>query len=355
MLFHPDNTDPAPVTPLARHGTSTDPAPVTPLARPGTSTRTDDDQAASPQAPQVGLPGSPTPFREISAGLAIAPSVTVVLPVMNEAANLPHVFDSLPDWIDEVVLVDGRSTDDTIEVARALRPDVKVVLQGGVGKGDALVAGFAASTGDIIVTIDGDGSTDGSEIVRFVGALLAGADFAKGSRFNSSGRSDDITSIRRYGNKMLNLTVNALFGTTFSDLCYGYNAFWSRHLGKLDLDCPGFEVETLMSIRAARAGLRIHEVPSHERPRLHGASNLSAIRDGLRILRLIAAEKHAVRQRRAHKPKPFLAAARPADSGPSRPHHLPRRARGQLANGHLALDRLEPARGQLASVRAVEA
>jgi glycosyltransferase involved in cell wall biosynthesis len=339
MLFFQDSTDSAPAT-LSQHGKST---------------QHDDSQATAPQSPQLGQRGQLKPFREISAGLAIAPSVTVVLPVMNEAANLPHVFDSLPDWIDEVVLVDGRSTDDTIEVARALRPDVKVIMQGGVGKGDALVAGFAASTGDIIVTLDGDGSTDGSEIVRFVGTLLAGADFAKGSRFSSSGRSDDITGIRRYGNKMLNMSVNGLFGTSFSDLCYGYNAFWSRHLGKLDLDCPGFEVETLMSIRAARAGLRIHEVPSHERPRIHGSSNLHAIRDGLRILRLMAVEKHAIRQRRARKPKPFLAAAHLSDGNLGRPHHLPRRARGYLASGYLAPDRLEPNRGQLASVPAANA
>jgi glycosyltransferase involved in cell wall biosynthesis len=257
-------------------------------------------------------------FRTVADGLAIAPRVSVVVPVMNEAKNLPGVFATIPTWIDEVVLVDGRSTDDTIEVARSLRPDVRVVLQGGMGKGDALVAGFTASTGDIIVAIDGDGSTDGAEIVRFVSALVAGADFAKGSRFNSAGHSDDITGIRRLGNKALNIVVNRLFHTSFSDLCYGYNAFWARHLRKLALDSPGFEVETLMSIRAAEAGLRIYEVPSHERLRQHGASNLSAIRDGWRILRLIAAEKRAIwrrnraarraaKRRKAAKPKPFMA------------------------------------------------
>jgi Glycosyl transferase family 2 len=249
-------------------------------------------------------------YRTIAAGMAIAPRITVVLPVMNEAANLPGVFATLPAWVDELVLVDGQSTDDTVEVARRLRPDVKVVLQGGVGKGDALAAGFAAATGDIIVAIDGDGSTDGNEIVRFVSALLSGADFAKGSRFNSAGRSDDITAIRRYGNKMLNVTVNRLFGTNFSDLCYGYNAFWSKHLDKLALDSPGFEIETLMSIRAARAGLKIYEVPSHERLRQHGSSNLSAVKDGWRILRLIAQEKKEASRRKVRRPKPFMAPGR---------------------------------------------
>jgi glycosyl transferase family 2 len=299
---------------------STDLAPRQSASRANGNDRTAEPVLRSvPGVAADGGGGQPAgqPFKEISDGMAITPSVTVVLPVLNEAANLPLVFDSLPAWIDELVLVDGRSTDNTIEVARRLRPDVKVVVQGGVGKGDALVAGFAASTGDIIITIDGDGSTDGREIVRFLGTLLAGADFAKGSRFSSSGRSDDITILRRFGNKMLNITVNRMFGTSFSDLCYGYNAFWARHLDKLDLDCPGFEVETLMSIRAARAGLRIQEVPSHERPRMHGSSNLSAVRDGLRILRLILAEKRAVQLSARRRPKPFLAPGRMFDADPA--------------------------------------
>ena len=258
------------------------------------------------------------PYRRVADGLAITPRVSVIVPVMNEAKNLPGVFATIPAWVDEIVLVDGRSTDNTIEVARELRPDVRVVLQGGVGKGDALVAGFTAATGEIVVAIDGDGSTDGAEIVRFVSALMAGADFAKGSRFGSAGDSDDITPIRRFGNKMLNLMVNGLFKTSFTDLCYGYNAFWARHLGSMSLDSPGFEVETLMSIRAAEAGLRIYEIPSHERLRQHGVSNLSAVKDGWRILRLIITEKRAAMRRRsqqkkaakrrkASKPKPFMA------------------------------------------------
>ncbi|HEY7143781.1 MAG TPA: glycosyltransferase family 2 protein [Streptosporangiaceae bacterium] len=249
-------------------------------------------------------------YRSVSDCMAITPTISVIIPAKNEAANLPDVFATLPDWIDEVVLVDGRSTDDTIAVARRLRPGIKVVHQGGVGKGDALIAGFEAAGGDIIVAIDGDGSTDGREIVRFVSTLLAGADFVKGSRFASDGRSDDITTIRRYGNRMLNILVNKLFGTQYTDLCYGYNAFWARHLGKLKLDAPGFEVEALMGIRAAKARLRIHEVPSHERPRQHGASNLSAIRDGLRILRVIGTEKVKAARRRA--PRPFVAPGRVA-------------------------------------------
>jgi len=260
----------------------------------------------------------PLPYRPVSAALAIAPTVSVIIPARNEAANLPHVFDTLPGWVDEIIVVDGHSTDDTVAAARRLRPDAMVIAQPGTGKGDALMAGFAAASGEILVMIDADGSTDGAEIVRFVGALVAGADFAKGSRFSGSGRSDDITGVRRGGNRLLNMLVNRMFGTQFTDLCYGYNAFWARHLEVLAIDCAGFEIETLMNIRAAKAGLMIQEVPSHERRRIFGASNLRAFRDGWRILKVIIRERAAYRRptrRRLHvgapapAPVPSLAPA----------------------------------------------
>jgi RNA polymerase sigma factor (sigma-70 family) len=236
-------------------------------------------------------PSTEFSYRPISATLAIAPSVSVIIPARNEAANLAHVFAALPLWVDEVILVDGHSADDTVAVTRALYPQAKVITQPGKGKGDALQAGFAAATGEIIVMIDADGSTDGREMIRFVSALVAGADFAKGSRFSSSGGSDDITGVRRYGNWLLGFLVNRMFGTHFTDLCYGYNAFWARHLDVMELsNGPGFEVETLMSIRAAKAGLKIYEVPSYEWPRISGESNLRAVRDGWRILMVIMRE-----------------------------------------------------------------
>jgi glycosyltransferase involved in cell wall biosynthesis len=252
-------------------------------------------------------------FRAITAGLAIARRVSVVIPAKNEARNLAHVFESIPPWVDEIVLVDGHSTDDTVAVARQLCPGVKIVEQAGRGKGDALRAGFDACDGEIIVMLDADGSTDGAEIARFVGALVAGADFVKGSRFASGGGSDDITLTRRLGNRILSGLVNRLFGTSYTDLCYGYNAFWTRHLPTLDLDCDGFEVETVMNIRAAKAGLWVQEIPSHEHNRVYGVSNLHVMRDGWRIVKVIARERRAGRGRsteRACDPVAEFAAVR---------------------------------------------
>jgi glycosyltransferase involved in cell wall biosynthesis len=231
------------------------------------------------------------------------PLISVIIPALNEARNLPHVMARLPE-VDEVILVDGGSTDDTVDVARRLMPGVRVVEQNRRGKGNALSCGFAAATGDIIVMIDADGSTDPAEIPDFVAALRAGADFAKGSRFGAGGGSADITRLRRAGNRFLSLLVNVLFGTRYSDLCYGYNAFWARHLEVFGLDSTspvparrdgrlwgdGFEIETLLNLRAARARLRIVEVSSFEHLRIHGQSNLNAWTDGIRVLRTIARE-----------------------------------------------------------------
>jgi glycosyltransferase involved in cell wall biosynthesis len=234
-------------------------------------------------------------YRAIGSGVAIMPSVTVVIPAKNEARNLEHVFATIPEWVHEIVLVDGRSTDDTVAVARHHCPEVTIVHQEGRGKGDALRAGFAAAKGDIIVMMDADGSTDGREIPRFVAALTTGADFAKGSRFASGGGTDDITFSRHIGNRILSFLVNRLFGTRYTDLCYGYNAFWAKHLSKLDLNCDGFEIETVMNVRAAKAGLSIQEIPSHEHSRLHGVSNLNVIRDGIRIGKFIVQERFSSR------------------------------------------------------------
>jgi glycosyltransferase involved in cell wall biosynthesis len=237
--------------------------------------------------------------------------VSVIIPALNEERNLPHVAERIPADIDEIVVIDGGSHDNTVAVARDLWPDGIHIRQTRKGKGNALSCGFAAATGDILVMIDADGSTDPGEIPRFVASLVAGADFAKGSRFIEGGASDDITAIRRIGNWGLNTMVNILFGTRYTDLCYGYNAFWRRCLDAIelpDIDATehqwgdGFEIETLMNVRVAARGLTIREVFSHEYNRIHGASNLNAVRDGIRILRTIRQELRLRRHRSRHAP-----------------------------------------------------
>jgi glycosyltransferase involved in cell wall biosynthesis len=229
-----------------------------------------------------------------------APSVSVVIPVRNEAKNLPWLFGRMPLGVSQVVIVDGGSHDGTLEVARELCPQATVVTQSRRGKGNALVCGFAAATGEIVVMLDADGSAHPSEIVRFVLTLMDGAEFAKGSRFLPGGGSSDITRLRRLGNYLLSGLVNRLFNTNYSDLCYGYNAFWRGCVPLFSLPDvagheeqvgDGFEIETLINLRAARSPLVVTEVPSYESERLHGVSNLNAVTDGLRVLGVVVSER----------------------------------------------------------------
>ncbi|WP_243418329.1 glycosyltransferase family 2 protein [Actinomycetospora cinnamomea] len=219
-------------------------------------------------------------------GLPAGP-VSLIVPTKNEAANIAFVLEQVPPCVDEIVLVDGHSTDATIVTARSARPDIRVVHQEGTGKGDALRAGFLAAKGDIVVMIDADGSMAPQEIPHYLYFLGNGYDFVKGSRFMGGGGSRDITWLRRTGNRALLGMVNHLHHVLLTDLCYGYVAFHRRYLDYLDLSRPGFEVETQLTLSALRAGLRIAEVPSWEMPRRHGVSNLKTFRDGSRVLRTV--------------------------------------------------------------------
>jgi hypothetical protein len=209
--------------------------------------------------------------------------VTVVIPALNEEHNLPLILENLPP-VDEVVVVDGRSRDDTVAVAREVRPDVVVVRQTRSGKGNALVCGFAASTGDIVVTLNADGSADPQEIPRFVDALLSGAEAAHGSRFRPGGDHRDAGAPERFGHGVLCRIVNVFFGTRFTDLSCGYNAYWRELLPALALPAPdargpkrgrlawgeGPEIDTLTTLRMATQGLRVVEVATVGYPRIYG-------------------------------------------------------------------------------------
>jgi glycosyltransferase involved in cell wall biosynthesis len=213
------------------------------------------------------------------------------VPTLNEEGSIGWVLENLPDWVSDVVLIDGLSTDHTEAVARRARPDIVVVHQHHRGKGAALRAGFAAATGDIIVMLDADGSTDPNEMHRFVEALQSGADFVKGSRHLDNGGSADFTRLRATGNSTFVKLANLLYGSRFTDLCYGYCAFWRRHLDALMLTADGFEIETQLVLNAVKANLQIHEVPSFELERRAGTSNLNAFRDGHRVLRTMLKER----------------------------------------------------------------
>ncbi|WP_446219647.1 glycosyltransferase family 2 protein [Micromonospora sp. IBHARD004] len=227
-------------------------------------------------------------------------TVSVVIPALNEEKNIAWVLERMPSIVDEVILVDGHSSDRTVEVARAIRPDIVVLTQHCRGKGDAARVAFAAASGDLVVMIDADGSMDPGEIHRFVTPLINGYDFVKGSRFLTGGGSTDLTPLRRIGNQMLVRMTNSMFLVRFTDLCYGFCSFRRECLPELALTVHGFEIETELVVHALKANLRIAEVPSTELPRRCGTSNLHTFRDGQRVLRTL------IRERAVRRPRPVV-------------------------------------------------
>jgi hypothetical protein len=282
------------------------------------------------------------------------PTVSVVIPTLNEAANLRSILRELPPEY-ELVVVDGHSTDGTVGVVHALRPDASVVQQPGLGKGDALAEGFKRATGDVIVTFDADRSAATSEIPRFVDALAAGAQFAKGSRYLAGGGSDDLTRLRSFGNRVLTALVNRLYGTEYTDLCYGYNAFWRRLTPLFDVERTGFEVETLLALRVAQAGLVVTEVPSYEACRGYGVGKLHTFRDGWRVLRAIVLERwrqgRVPRGRRSIRPDIAIGALRRAHAIEAALPEAPRR-RASATGPPRSPGVVSPARGRAGAARA---
>jgi glycosyltransferase involved in cell wall biosynthesis len=227
------------------------------------------------------------------------PTVSVIVPALNEEQSIGWVIDNIPAWVNEIVLIDGLSVDGTELVVNDRRSDVVIVHQTRKGKGAALRAGFAAASSDIIVMIDADGSIDPREMGRYIDALTNGADFVKGSRNLHGGGSSDFTLLRHLGNLGFVYAANLLFNVTFTDLCYGYCAFWAEDLDRLALTADGFEIEMELVLSAVKAGMTIAEVPAFELERRAGTSNLNAWKDGKRVLKTLITERlHTLQNRK---------------------------------------------------------
>ncbi len=213
-----------------------------------------------------------------------SPSIrlSIAIPAMNEAANLPYVLPRIPvvPEIVEVILVDGGSTDDTIEVARACLPSIRIVRQEGKGKSDAVRCGVQAAGGEFVLAMDADGSHDPTDIPRFIAGARAGYDLVKGARYLPGGGSFDDTRLRRNLVWITDTVANVLWGTHFTDIVFGMFLIRQRCFFDLELTSNGFAIESQIVARAARRGYKICEIPIVERSRLSGSSHLSIIRDG---------------------------------------------------------------------------
>ncbi|MDD4923409.1 MAG: glycosyltransferase family 2 protein [Dehalococcoidales bacterium] len=220
---------------------------------------------------------------------ANCPAISVIICALNEAENLPHVLPGIPGWVDEILLVDGHSNDSTIEVAKTIRPDLKVIAQPGKGKGDALKFGFKNATGEIVVTMDADGSTDPADLPKYIEALINGYDFAKGSRFLNA--NPKMPLYHKFGNRVLISTTNILFGTRYTDVCSGYNALRKEDFLRLNLRYDGFEMEQEMVVKAKKAGLKAVEIRQIDKGRIGNVSKVSSFKQGFKDFFIIIKER----------------------------------------------------------------
>lgn len=218
------------------------------------------------------------------------PKITVIVPTFNEEKNLPHVLPKIPPIIDEVLLVDRHSTDNTVAIAKYLYPNIKVIFQDGKGKGNAITCGAKAATGDYFLVLDADGSQATEEIPFYVEKAKEGYDLVKGSRYLPGAGSTDESFFRKILIRIGQIIANKLWNTNFSDICYGMFLIDREKYLSLDIKARGFDIEWELMAKASRKKLTIAEIPAIEKNRLHGKSRLLWFRDGWPIVRTIFRE-----------------------------------------------------------------
>ena len=221
--------------------------------------------------------------------------VSVVIPVFNEEHTIGDIITRTKKTLDklgvsyEVLVVDDGSVDRSAEISQAKK--AQVFKREHRGKGYALRSGFKQAKGELIVTLDADGSHQPEEIpliLRYIRANLA--DFVIGSRFfNSDVNKTKIPKMNRTGNRMFNNLIGYLTGKKISDSQSGFRAIKSSLVKKMKLSSRGYEVESEMLIKALKMGARVAETPISFDQRTVGVSKLDPINDGFRILYAIIA------------------------------------------------------------------
>lgn len=221
--------------------------------------------------------------------------VSVIIPVFNEEATVGDIVTRTKKTLEtiavghEVIVVDDGSTDKSADIAQ--HQNVRVLRNGHQGKGYALRSGFKHARGELVVTLDGDGSHKPEEIPLILRYLTQNiADFVVGSRFaNSEVKKAKIPKINRTGNRLFNSLTGYLTGVKISDTQSGFRAIRTSLIKQMKLTSHGYEVESEMLVKALRMGARVKETPISFDQRTMGNSKLDPIRDGTRIFYAIIA------------------------------------------------------------------
>ena len=212
--------------------------------------------------------------------------VVCIIPTLNESATVADVVQKAKQIAHRVVVVVGYSEDDTCEIAS--KSGAEVLLQDGVGKGAALRTVFNKIEEDICVILDGDATYDPLEMEKIIKPILEDeADMVVGSRLNGNMEDGAITWVNKVGNRFFNFLINSFFNGNITDSQSGYRALNRKAMESLNLSSKGFEVETEMTIKALKQGLKVKEIPITYRVRRGTPSKLNSVKAGSSIFKMI--------------------------------------------------------------------
>lgn len=218
--------------------------------------------------------------------------VSIIIPAYNEEKNLPKVLSELKSILNldkiqhEILVVNDGSTDNTKEIAS--QNGAKVLSnKTNQGKGRSLNFGFEHAKGEILITMDADGSHDPKDIKKLLLPVLNGSDIAVGTRFNNAEGRKTTTPMNLLGNYLINLAFLIITGAVVTDSQSGFRAYKSKILKDITITSKGFEVETELTLKPIMNGYSLKEVPIFVRERANGRSHVNPIRDGLKIFKLL--------------------------------------------------------------------
>ncbi|MBI5229339.1 glycosyltransferase family 2 protein [Candidatus Micrarchaeota archaeon] len=214
---------------------------------------------------------------------------SLILLTWNEIEGCRAVVDKIPrNSVDEILVVDAGSTDGTTAFFKKRK--IPVVIQKRKGRGDAFKEGLKNSTGDVLVFFSPDGNENPADIPKLVEGIKKGNDLVIASRFMKGSKSEDAGFVRGFGNNMFTFFVNLLFGAHVRDAVNGFRAIRRDKLERLNLSFKKFEIELEMTIRAAKLGYKIKEIPTFEAERIGGESKAKTLSTGWLYVKTILKE-----------------------------------------------------------------
>lgn len=220
--------------------------------------------------------------------------ISVIIPAYNEEPNLGLVLRDTKNILEymgfpyEIIVVDDGSQDNTADIARK-HGVILINNKKNLGKGAALINGFRRAKGNIVVTMDADGSHRAEDIPVLLSPMLNGGSLEAvvGSRFVDEKGRRSTSSLHLIGNRIINALILMVTGRYISDSQSGFRAYKKNALGKIALHSSGFDIESEMTIKMLKKGFRIMEVPIRCDPRMNGLTRVNAFQDGFNIVKTI--------------------------------------------------------------------